>query len=354
MGRPLKHPGAVRAAAFRADGKAVLTGCDDGLGRLWDVSPEAEADFPLPDPQEVVSAAFSPDAQALVVGGAGGTARQWAASTGRPWPGEPLRHSEAIQAVAFSPDGSLVLTGSLDGTARLWRASGRRPNGSVLLHQGVDPRGRLQPRRPDPCDQRRRQRRRLLLGPGDGKALPPTRRPGKENIKGWCKRWSSAPTGSVLLAGTRDGTVRLWQLSGGDKRPWHVLPNPQGNWSAAFSPDGKTCVTGSGDGTAQRWAVDTGKPIGPPVEPGGRVMAVAFSPDGRTFLTGSADGGVRLWQTATGKAIGPCLRSDGPVVAVAFSPDGKTLRMSDGQRSGARPPRSRSRAMRIGFVCGSR
>ena len=77
--------------------------CDDGLVRLWDVSPEAEANFPLPDPQEVAGAAFSPDGEALVVGGASGTVRQWAASTGRPWPGEPLRLSGEIGAWPTAP-----------------------------------------------------------------------------------------------------------------------------------------------------------------------------------------------------------------------------------------------------------
>ena len=36
LGRPFPHSGAVSAAAFSPDGRTLLTGCEDGMARLWD------------------------------------------------------------------------------------------------------------------------------------------------------------------------------------------------------------------------------------------------------------------------------------------------------------------------------
>ncbi|MFI5526688.1 trypsin-like peptidase domain-containing protein, partial [Streptomyces platensis] len=66
--------------------------------------------------------------------------------------------------------------------------------------------------------------------------------------------------------------------------------------SIAFSPDGKILVAGSGDGTVRLWSLASGKPRAPLRGHTDSVLSAVFSPDGRTLATGSEDKTVRLWE----------------------------------------------------------
>ncbi len=62
------------------------------------------------------------------------------------------------------------------------------------------------------------------------------------------------------------------------------------------------------EGKARFWDTVTGRPIGPPMEPGQWVVNSAFSPDGRTALTWSSHQPPHLWDV-------PDLPDDLPRVA---------------------------------------
>ena len=110
--------------------------------------------------------------------------------------------------------------------------------------------------------------------------------------------------------------------------PYHprlkaVLPQAT---AAAFRPDGKLIVAGDRDGAIRLWDLTTCRPIGPTIQLARPVTSVTFSPDGKTILAGSTDGTARLSDATTGRAAGLPLphQKDGEV-SVAFSPDGKTV-----------------------------
>ena len=58
-------------------------------------------------------------------------------------------------------------------------------------------------------------------------------------------------------------------------------------------------LTCSGDRTAQLWSVDTGQPVGPPLEHQGEIHEGTFSPDGKGVATGGAGGEAKVWDVPT-------------------------------------------------------
>ena len=131
-----------------------------------------------------------------------------------------------------------------------------------------------------------------------------------------------SPGGSTVASGSWDGTVKLWDVAAGtntDTFEGHT----DGVASVAFSPGGSTVASGSWDGTVKLWDVATGTNANTLEGHTERVASVAFSPDGDLLASGSEDGTIRLWDAATGS--GTAILKRHRATSVVFSPDGATL-----------------------------
>jgi hypothetical protein len=136
------------------------------------------------------------------------------------------------------------------------------------------------------------------------------------------KVWSLAmtPEGQVVSGG-EDGTVRLWDLGGGN-RAEEPLGGHQGSvWSVAVTPEHQV-VSGGTDGSLRLWGLDGNRDIEPLGQLDGWVNAIAVSSEGHVAAAGE-DGWVRFW--------GPNNDADAdidlgfPVNAVAFTPGGQVV-----------------------------
>jgi WD40 repeat protein len=204
----------------------------------------------------------------------------------------------------------------------------------------------------------------------------------------WVMSVAISPDGKTLASGSRDATIRLWDITSGkliatiegydgfayrlvfspdgktlasagaDERIKERKRNPRTSWggvvklwdvstrkeraafrghentvvSLAWSPDGRRLASGdSFDGTIKLWDVGTGRMIHTLTGHTYRqIDCLAFSPDGKTLAssstgTSASPGDIRLWEVATGKERATLLGHTGPVESVAFSPNGKTL-----------------------------
>jgi WD40 repeat protein len=139
-----------------------------------------------------------------------------------------------------------------------------------------------------------------------------------------------SPDGKLALSGSDDLTLRLWEVSSGREirsftgHSYPVL-------GVAFSPDGKLALSG-GYKTLKLWEVSSGREIRSFTGHSSYVLAVAFSPDGKLALSGSDDLTLRLWEVSSGREIRSFTGHSYPVLGVAFSPDGK-LALSGGYKT---------------------
>jgi serine/threonine protein kinase len=133
--------------------------------------------------------------------------------------------------------------------------------------------------------------------------------------------------GKTLVSTSSDRTIKLWNiLTGQEIRTFRG--HTDGVMGVAYSPDGKTIASASNDKTIKLWDVATGDEIRTLKGHTNGVWSVAFSPDGKTLASASGDKTIKLWDVATGDEIRTLKGHTQAVVRVAFSPDGKTLASS--------------------------
>ena len=94
--------------------------------------------------------------------------------------------------------------------------------------------------------------------------------------------------------------------------------------SVAISPDGQILVSGSDDNTITIWDLSTGQELRTLTGHSDSVNSVVISPDGQTVVSGSSDKTIKIWQLSTGQEL-RTLEGDGLINSLAISPDGQIL-----------------------------
>ncbi len=136
--------------------------------------------------------------------------------------------------------------------------------------------------------------------------------------------------GKTLASGSRDSTIRLWDVeTGKELRIFHHHPRVN---SVSFSSDGKTFASGSDANTIKLWNVKSEEELRTLTGHSGVVMSVSIYSDGKTLASGSGDGTIKLWDVESGKELRTLNGHSAYVNSVSFSSDGKTLASSSGDK----------------------
>ena len=140
----------------------------------------------------------------------------------------------------------------------------------------------------------------------------------------WVRHAVFAPTGDRIAAGSREGTVYVWNFQN-PKEPALLTGHTDYVTSLAFSLDGKRLVSGARDNTTRLWDIASGEQIATlSMDEPRTTMGIAFSPCGK-IIAGGMDNEIRLWcaeQLTTLRTI-PQPENSQRTYALAFSPDGK-------------------------------
>ncbi|KAK3807633.1 MAG: hypothetical protein J3Q66DRAFT_374382 [Benniella sp.] len=134
-----------------------------------------------------------------------------------------------------------------------------------------------------------------------------------------------SPNGDMIVSGSRDSTVRLWDVETGDTL--HILIGHSGTVSSvAYSPRGNMIASAGYDKTVRIWDMDTEECRYTLSGHEGVVASVAFSPDCNFIASGSHDKTIRLWDATTGVCSHVMKRpQSGLVYSIAFSPRGDMI-----------------------------
>jgi len=140
----------------------------------------------------------------------------------------------------------------------------------------------------------------------------------------WVKSVAISPDGQTLVSGSRDKTIKVWNLHTG-KLSRNFAGHSDTVETVAISPDGHIIVSGSRDKTIKVWNLHTGKLSRNFAGHSDTVETVAISADGHIIVSGSHDKTIKVWNLHTGELIRTLAGHPDQVYCVAISADGQII-----------------------------
>ncbi|MBD1821545.1 caspase family protein [Cyanobacteria bacterium FACHB-DQ100] len=338
------HRGWVNSVTFGQNDRQILSGGEDGTVRFWQVGRAAALRSLRVHNDRVTSVMMAPNGRSFLTSG-DNVAKLWTLN------GKEITtlegHRDQVNTASYSPDGGTIATGSIDRTIRLWNLEGAllqtlqgheaavmhvsfSPAGTQLLSASADKTARIwQMDLPIRLDTGLSAMTTSLDGRITAIAAPDHTILLQNNkdflsLKGHTAPITQiqiSPDNTLLISGSADKTIRLWNLSTGE-----LIRTISGHndrvTALSFSPDQETFASASADRTIKIWTLQGGIHT---ILQGhtDEVTSLSYSPDGR-LASGSVDNTVRLWDVdrRTSTILG---KHNLAVAAIAFSPNGKTL-----------------------------
>ena len=362
----LGHEKPVCSLAFAPNGKALASGGEDNVIRIWRLDSDRQVTVLRGHTSYVRGCSYSPDSEWILSAGRDQQIKLWHPETygeslalGRDGAGG---HVDAVLAARFSRDGRQIVTASRDRTAQLWDADsqmliGRFEEGheflassAVFYADGT----------------------RLATGAGDGstrlwdvvsgteiKSLEGTGRTATLDVSN-DGRWIAtagqlneaqvwdiesgelvaelqghedpvsvvrfSPSGELLATGDERGRCRIWRSQGDEwvGGPW-LVGHSRSISALAFTQQGRRLVSASGDNTCGQWDVASGEELSELVlRHPGWVIGMDVTDGGELALTSCDDGNLRLWSLEDAQLLQTIEPKESVLfTSIDISPDGR-------------------------------
>jgi WD40 repeat protein len=380
----MRHGDWVNVVAFSPDGALLASSSRDGTVKIWDLGNGREVRTYRGQKEPVRALAWSPDGKWIASAG-GNEIHVWNSEDGK-LKATCKGHSGAVNSVAFHKDSKELASGSDDRSIRIWDASDGREKQmvnqgqqiAVIYHVTYSPNGKLiasvngdgqlhvwKPDQPPP-------QQKLVLGsnahPGgayqvvfspdaralftcggdkvarqhggtdaDGNHIPGTGvRQKNFDVSGGghsevVTALALSPDGKTLVTGSRDKSIRVWDLN-----TTKVIRMLQGHndeiTTLAFSKDGTQLASASKDQNIRIWSLSSADEHRNFAGHEGYVWSAAFTTDGKFFASGGADRAIIIRNTATGEVVKKIDAHKLAVTALAFNADGSRIVSAGGDQ----------------------
>jgi WD40 repeat protein/tRNA A-37 threonylcarbamoyl transferase component Bud32 len=354
------HAGLPGPLDWSADGGRLASGDDQGNVKVWDVvagkEVRAPADLALGPKQGpgVQRVALSPDGGRVAAAGLN-TIKVWDTATGKDL--LTLPHGlggNNPQAMAWSADGKYLAAATQPGLVRLWNArTGGEPaslawSGAQVQCVAFSPDGKYlaaaQGGRANDVTVWEVDRAGTTPGRLGKPAFTLRGFKGPVSQLTWGPKTSSGRTGRRLLAGSGDGSLKVWETTGVRQVDRTLRGLGFSGLALAWSPDGGRLAVSS-DGMVKVWEPDSdSEPVTLKTATDTSAYEMAWSPEmssgrtGRRLAIPGADKQVHVWDVDAAREVLTLTGHAVAIHAVAWSPDGNRLASGGGNGFKAEPP----------------
>jgi WD40 repeat protein len=376
IGLTAQQPDGVDSVEFSADGQWLLSANVDGHGTVWlarEFNSKPVTEF-VGHRGEIFSARFSPaDPTLVITAGLDGTVRIWKFNSAKeihpPYYGW-------ITSAEVSTDGAHIVTAQDTGNFDVWDAHTYRhvkgwniqenTSGGLLLSAQFlkdntqlatatydDDRPRIwnwaegtQPTSLQPVEgyevlmsgaALNQDRTRIAAGDSANRVVEWDLSSGKivsqstGSADGFILSVAYIPHSDLIIAGSTNGSVRIWHSTLLDKAPLHTLI-PAGSrvaMAVTASADGSRVAAVDSDHVIRIWRVSDGQVERLFHGPASTMSALTFDSSGALLAVSAADAAIHIYDTSSGHPVATLQRHGDVVNSVRFTTDNRLLTGSD-------------------------
>ena len=315
VGKPISHDTNVTAAQFDPSGSFLWTMAGENA-QLWEVSSRLPVSPPLKhDGNDLTWGGLITETNDFWTATSIGSFHIWDLFTIRQT-GNSIQLPTYGDGGSFSSDGELVVAEERGGRWKRWSTETALPFELT----------------PEPINPVRRvlfvQGGNFLALHNDGSVVLRDTKDGKAKgtdisfaqVEEWeaFDRSQLSADGQRLLAGDKDGNLRLWNLTTGESQP--IRSEEDYEAEGLLSANGDVALLAGSNSKAQLFNLQTNTPAGPMFQLNDRTEVLGWSPN-LTYLITVGDGKPNVWSTRTGSPVEESIDIPEGADGAAFSKD---------------------------------